>query len=269
MRLGTDGRRTHTGTDAVLSGISLLSLDSRLTLTDAQELPAWETPLSERAGMHGRFPAGLRRRSLEIRLSVHMKAWDVRERGNLYQKLCGWAKPGPLTVSWRENQQLQTDVCYVESLPSVHAWTRTVTVRLTAHLQPFFRDTEPLLLKETAARVSFSLTPPGTAGAAADLKVVNQEADELLQLTAETRKGNERQSFLTLRGLDLLAGEAVEISHDAFGLLQIRARGASVLACRTPESSDDLILVSGEEQVLRVSAMQKVRVEARVYGLYL
>ena len=82
------GRQGQPALDAVLSGMSIHVLDSRLTLTDAQEVPSWETPVSGRAVPHGQFSSGLRRRQLEIRLTVHLKAWDAGERGRLYQALC-------------------------------------------------------------------------------------------------------------------------------------------------------------------------------------
>ena len=268
MRQGTDGIRKGSGLDAALNEVSLLSLDPRLTLTEAQELPSRESPVSSRASLHGQFPSGLRRKSLEIRLTVHLKAWKAEERGALYEKLCAWAKAGELTVSWRPGQVLQVDTAYAESLPSVSAWTKTVTVRLTAHMRPFFRDREPLFLKGTGYDMTLTFTAPGTAGAQCEFRAVNQETRELTEILLETLKGDDQLSFLYLAGLHIPAGGCLDGAYDGFGLLSLRADGESCMTARDPSSADELILLSGEEMRLHLWALRKVRLEARIYGLH-
>ena len=262
------GRQGQPALDAVLSGMSIHALDTRLTLTDAQEVPSWETPVSGRAVPHGQFPSGLRRRQLEIRLTVHLKAWDAGERGRLYQALCRWAGPGTLSVSWRPGQVLQVDCGYVEGLPSLSACTKTLTVRLCAHLCPFFLDAEGEVHTELTDDAVFTLTPKGTAGARAEVTVVNQETREMTEVYMETLEGDTRQSFLFLTGLHLRSGVQLDAKYDAFGLLTITAGGQSVLAHRSPDSSDELRLESGREQTVHILPERKSRVEVRIFGLY-
>ena len=268
MRQGVRGRQGKPLLDAVLGGVSLLSLDSRLTVTEAQEVPAWDVPLSQRAVPHGQFPAGLRRKELEIRLALHMKAWDMNERCALYQKLSAWAGEGQLEVSWRPGQVLQVDTGDVEGLPSLVEWTRSVTVRLTAHLQPFFRDAEPQVFSETGTDTFFPLTPPGNMGAKAEVLVVSEDAREMNDVFLETFSDAGQVDWIRLTGLHLRSGVKLEVRYDDFGLVRITAGGKSVLLHRSAESSDELRLLPGKEQTVHVLTGRKAYVEVKVYGLY-
>ena len=114
----------------------------------------------------------------------------------------------------------------------------------------------------------FTLTPKGTAGARAEVTVVNQETREMTEVYMETLEGDTRQSFLFLTGLHLRSGVQLDAKYDAFGLLTITAGGQSVLAHRSPDSSDELRLESGREQTVHILPERKSRVEVRIFGLY-
>ena len=90
----------------------------------------------------------------------------------------------------------------------------------------------------------------------------------MTEVYMETLEGDTRQSFLFLTGLHLRSGVQLDAKYDAFGLLTITAGGQSVLAHRSPDSSDELRLESGREQTVHILPERKSRVEVRIFGLY-
>ena len=74
---------------------------------------------------------------------------------------------------------------------------------------------------------------------------------------------------MAFSGLSLGAGKTLKIYYDENWILRAEVDGASVLAKRTADSADDLILPPGKATTVTIEASHAVSVTLKARGLWL
>jgi len=163
-----------------------------------------------------------------------------------------------LTVNDRPGQRLRVRCTALPVITSALRWTETLSVVFTAHEVPFWEAEQPVSVSAGAASaISAMLYVPGAGDAAwLDAELVCSGTATVTITTPLSR--------MTLTSLS----GTVRIHHDE-GVLAIVGDGASLLTRRTADSSDDLLVVPGEENRIRVSSSASVSAVFSTRGCFL
>lgn len=249
--------------EAYLNGVSFAQLDPVLILRDITELPPVEDVQKAQRALHpGTRITSRVRRSLSVRLTFVVREYDIAARSRVLDKIAEWVGEGGwLTINSRPGQRLYVTPDDLPSMGSSLKWTADMELTLTAYERPYWEQQWP-----TVATITMfgTLTPLGTVPEAyVECDVTNMGTDVLTSVTmacADTQ--------ITLSGLSVPSGEHVRIAYSDTGLMQITAAGASALANRTADSSDDLIAISRKTNDIGVIADQEVSATFSVRGRY-
>ena len=265
------GRRFRAGTRPLdlwnEAGESLLALDRRIYLTEAEEEIRCDTFSGKRAGYPGQSLRPLRRR-LDILLTFFLKEDRPEERSELAGRIQAYFTPGIYRGSWRRNQRVHVDLSEVTALPAMLHWTRSFQLRLVACALPWWEEAEPLRVTGEMRSGSLTLAPGGhTERVGLEMLVTNLASMDMNVLEVETGCEGSRLSFMAFHDLQLRAGETLSMLYDREHILRMRCGTRSAFLLRTPASSDELLAVSGKVNQVYVDAGNRVQVEVMARGL--
>lgn len=237
--------------DATLRGKSFSTISDLVFLEDIEEQkPEEDRVETKRANRPGMFVTSQQRRKLPIKFTAHIVAYDIEQRAALADKVSEWVGEGGfLTINSRPEQRIFVRPSERPSLGSSLKWNDKITFTLTAYENPFWEDVTAKTLTGNG-----SLNPGGTyptAYVSCNITSTAQAAITTITVTC----GN---THITLEGLYITNGKTVSIGYTDEGILQITANGKSALANRTPDSSDDLMIPSGVNSQVSVTANASV-----------
>lgn len=246
--------------DCRLNGVLLSSLDSTICILDIREEP--KVRLSAASGFGPGQQLLLREReSLTVQVVFAIHETIITRRTAVIRAIRSWAeKGGTLATSDRPGQQLQV-VC--SSVPGFSAgdWTEALTLTFTTTRCPYWEDKDNT---SYASDSTVTMTAPGTADETpVTAMVVNKGSAAMTRLTLQC--GTTRMDF---EGISLPAGNMFMLLYSS-GNLMATVGGKSVLACRTPDSDDDLLAPCGRAATAYASGDQPLTVTFSVKGRYL
>lgn len=244
-----------------LDGVGLDEIDPTVFILDIQEqLPQSRITTEDWAGSRDgtRF---VREKTLTASVTVRfaVREYDVARRKMIVSDVAAWAHRGSiLTINDRPGQRLRVRCTALPVVSSALKWTDTLTVTFTAYEWPFWEDEA-----ESSATVS------GKTYAALGLSVPGNGEYAYLSgqlifpgtASVEIVAGNTRFEIQNVSG-DLQWGY-----ED--GVLFIRSGGESAMAHRTPESSDDLMVVPGRRNDIMISSTAAVSGRVFTRGCFL
>lgn len=222
----------------------LQDIDPAIFITDIQEQPPSQLlSTAARAQGDGVFLARRNRQSLSVTVRFAIREPSPARRQAVLQKVRAWAQQGSfLSTSDRPLQRLKVQAENLPTLQSALKWTDALSITFTAYEAPFWEDSQP-----TTATASSLYLPGDAPSAPMDMRwVCNSAAPDVVTMATPL-------SSITFRGLPLKAGQELVISHES-GILTATIDGADVLPCRTPESSDDLLLPCGQTSTVTLTA---------------
>lgn len=247
---------------AWLDGEGLQDIDKTIIILDIQEqLP--QSRIQTAGWAAGRDGTRFIRettltRSVTIRLQV--REYDVTRRKTITSDVAAWAaKGGYLTINDRPGQRLKVRCSSMPVVASALKWTDTLVITLTAYEWPYWEDES-----------THSATLSGDTYAALDLYVPGNGRYAWLS-------GN--LSFAGTATVRVAVGEQyIEMNNVTGGMawgyedgiLYIRdGSGASVLAHRTPGSSDDLKVFPGKANSIEITSTVPLTGSVFSRGCYL
>lgn len=246
---------------AWLDGVGLDEIDPTVFILDIQEqLPQSKITTEDWAGTRDgtRF---VREKTLTTSVVVRfaVREYDVARRKAVVSDVAAWARKGSvLTINDRPGQRLLVRCTALPVVASALKWTDTLSVTFTAYAWPFWEDeVEASATLSGKTYETLSLMVPGNGGYA------------LL---------SGRLSFSGISTVEIVAGdtrfEVQNVTGDLHwgyenGLLFIRSGGESVMAHRTPDSSDDLIVVPGQRNDITISSTAAASGRVYTRGCYL
>ena len=134
----------------------------------------------------------------------------------------------------------------------------------TAYAMPYWEADTPIRASFTGKSGTAAIRQSGTAPCFLEADIANTSSATLtsLSLTADGQK-------MAFSGLALGAGKTLTICYDENWILRAEVDGASVLAQRTADSDDDLILPPGKSTTVTIEASHAVSVTLKARGLWL
>ena len=216
-----------------LDGLPMEELDPAIYITDVQEqAPQMNVVTAPRAMGDGLFVTHRARERLSVIVRFAIREYDTARRKDAMQKIISWARAGKyLAISDRPGQRLRVEVDAMPTITSALKWTQELTLTFVAYAMPFWQSEYPEIIATSDVASRFV---PGDA--------VKASVDVVITPTGSAVTVAVGSSRITLEGV----ADAIEISHGDDGVLRITSGGASILAKRTPESSDDLLAAPGE-----------------------
>lgn len=243
-----------------LNGMALDGLDEAIYILDiAESPPAMHAETVARPLGSGSHVLRMERTSLSVRVSFAIREYDVARRKAVCSKVAAWAcRGGLLTVGDRPDQRLRVRCTGLPVIASALRWTEALSVVFTAFEAPFWEAEQPVSVSAGAsAAISAQLYVPGAGGSAWLDAELN--CSGVATVTVATSL-----SSITLTGVS----GTVRMHHDE-GVLAIDGGGTSLLTHRTADSSDDLLVVPGEKNTIRVSSSGTVSAVFSTRGCFL
>lgn len=230
-----------------MDGVELDSLAPSLYVTDiAEAAPAADHSVVALAG-GGRRILRDDRASLVVTVTFVIREYDVTRRKAVCQAVAAWAQGKHLSVNDRPGQRLRVACSKLPVVRSALRWTDSLSVEFTAWELPFW---------ESVQEAQVARSGSGTA----ELRFPGTMADSPLcaKLTASGSVnrvviacGEQRY---TLENLGMVSGDVLTIGQDDRGLQFMRVNDRSVLACRTTDSSDEILLQPQAGNVIDLTA---------------
>ena len=252
--------------DVYMDNLPLDAVDPAIYVTDVQETPvSYDATTLKRAKGDGLRVLRRLRDSKQVRVSFMVRETDVDRRRDMIQRAAAWAMGGRyLSLGDRPGQRLRV-VC--DTLPSVTSalrWTQDLIMVFTAYAMPYWEADTPIRASFTGKSGTASIRQAGTASCFLEADIANTSGATLtsLSMTADGQK-------MAFSGLALGAGKTLKIYYDENWILRAEVDGASVLAQRTEDSADDLILPPGRSTTVTIEASHAVSVTLKARGLWL
>lgn len=268
--------------DVTLRGASMSELDDAIIIRDIVEMPPTEDRLDSKRALHaGTRVISVIRRTLPVKIVFMIREYDSTKRAAIMDKIAQWVGAGGLmTVSTRPGKRLFVKPDKMPRLGSSLKWTEDLELTLTAYEQPYWEEVDEVASSITAAWSDSHgmyyganvIAPTGNVELVpVTLSVINTSAsDEVLthlKIVAD-------ETFFEFEGLSLESGMfagMIFVEYDENDVLSILdlMNDASLMANRTAESNDDLLVRCGKDNQLQVYADAPCQVTFQARGRWL
>lgn len=245
--------------NCALDGVSMAGLDDRMCILDIREdAPKLRVTTFPLPG--GGQKINQVRESLTLRVTFAIQEENPTLRKQALQAVLAWAmKGGVLTTSDRTGQQL-TVAC--TGLPDIACedWSEPLTLAFTTTHCPYWEAASATSIVATG---STAYTVPGTADNTPVTAVItNTSTETVTRLSIHCGA-----SCMIFEDILLPAGSMFYL-QTIDGVLSARIDGESVLACRTPGSSDLLLAPCGKSCIVNAMALQPLKATYTARGRY-
>lgn len=220
-----------------LNGVQLDALDAAIVITDIQyDPPSREILSSRNAGGDGARYRRTRTNSASVVVQFEIHEQDIQRRQDVCEAVQRWCLPGGhLTTGDRPCKRLAVICERPPVVDSALRWTGKLNITFTACSVPFWQDAWPVRIGVSAGAPASLYVPGNAANAMVDVSLTNKGASVITQADIAAD-----ETAFHFSGLQLAAGQTLEIGHDFDGLPYAKVGEASVLHLRTAASSDDL-----------------------------
>lgn len=228
-----------------LNGVQLDELDDRIIIKGIEEAAGRETisAVSLSSGW-GQRVTNHHRDNVEVtvKYAINIRRDDLQGRSDLFEIINKWAANGGyLTVNYKANRRLYV-VC--AQLPGAgDQWERTTvySIIFRAYSIPYWEEETPRVAGTgTGISGNCNLEVVGSAETVADITLKNMSGMDINSVTL-----NAGGSVMAFEGLGLGNGESLTVSHMENGLVRIMIGSRSVMAKRTVNSANDMIVMPG------------------------
>lgn len=246
--------------DAALRDVDSRIYIQRITEPEADATLEWGSC----PGIAGQRLLRRTRQSKRVRIEFDIRElFDLRARAAIVNAVNAWAADGILKVSYRPEQQLCAVLTQAAALDDARDVTGRYAIEYTAGPSPYWEDeTQTTLALAAGTTGSGTIIVPGHAKTPAEVTVTPSSAT--LNALSVTIAGQQMQ----FASLGVGAGVALQIGHDARGLLTIKAGNTGKLDKRSAASVDDFAIAPGSASV-SFAADVACTVNVSVRGRYL
>lgn len=170
-----------------------------------------------------------------VTYAINIPKRQIAERRAVFDMVNAWAvSKGWLTMTGMTGKRMRVDHVVVPNSGDLWNWTGEFTITFQAYAVPFWQDDEPVeVTEEDISTGDVWIDIPGNVKTVLDVSFENTGSGtiENFEVTAD---GN----TLTLNGVNLGAGQTLQIDHTEDGRLRVRKGSTSVYNLMT--GSDDL-----------------------------
>jgi len=248
-----------------LDGIGLQDLDPRIYVTDVEEAPLQtKQHLHPRLSSGGMFASPALRQKLTVTVHFLIHESDPIRRKRLLMQVSAWAQRGStLTVSDRPHQQLHVQAETLPAMASSLKWTDPLSLTFAACAYPWWEEIVPVSLTLLSGETAAMHLPGTSAHVPVSVNAVNTSGGTISSLTLTCG-----ETAPSLGGLAWANGEELLIGPDSLGLMTMTVGGRNAASCRTPQSSDWLLIPCGAPATISVSCERNVAVTVSAKGAW-
>lgn len=251
--------------EVFLDGIALSSMHDQLMILDVQHTPAQRQATSARkAKGNGVYISDLYQAQTTVSISFELHIYSIVERQLVCQEIASKAINCKfLQTNDRPGQRLHVICDQPPTIESALQWTAPLTMVFSAYEIPFWEELFPATINLSGTSESGTLFVPGNAGETfVDVDIT--ASDEISTLTISAGS-----TTITLTGLSIAAEGVIKMTHDENGILSIKNGDTSLLNRRTAASSDDLLVISGRQNNVSISANNAISCQFSTRGVWL
>ena len=251
---------------AGIDGVSLTGDGGSMAILDIRESVKESSVLLDPGRYEGQREILHTRESLSVTIVIHIRSRDPGERREALRYLANVKKTGWLRTNIRPERILWgtlTGVCMPEALGFA-----PMELTFTAHDFPYWRSDGKEIFRDTGQTLQHTFVPEGTAERSfLEVYIANTEGEALQRVEIETTSGG-WLSCMAFTGLNLSPSDPLTLAYDGRHRLYIRAGTGDAQGFRTAVSSDDLLLVPGQANTVRIVADRKCLVSLMAPGIY-
>lgn len=211
-------------------------------------VPNESVQTAERMGGWGSRVTGQHWNQLEatVAFAIDIPKTEMGRRREVFDKVVAWAnQKGWLMFSRVSDRRMYVDKVVIPSGGDMRDWTDEYTIIFRAYSVPFWESSTPTTTPaKDLTSGSVTIDVDGTAPGVLDVSFRNISGKTITNF--EVSAGG---NTLTLNGVNILAGETLNITHptESGGLLKIYSGSRNVYSLRT--GSDDLVVKPGKVTV--------------------
>lgn len=229
--------------EAWLNGVALTSAHPAILLQHIEEPPPRFAQKTMPRPYGGTFLTSnvIERREVNLIFAIRER-FDYAARMDALQAVSAWAASGGvLELSDHPNQALNVDVSALPGIGKLREWTADLSLTLTAYAWPYWMDKTPARVSRSTASGTAQISVGGTMQTALEASITPTGG----ALTAVSLSTGD--DTITLSGINVPVGTALEIAYNAAHTLTISAGGVGLLQYRT--GADDLRLAPGVQTI--------------------
>lgn len=184
-------------------------------------------------------------------------------RRQIFDMVIAWAlQKGWLTFNQIENRRVYVDKVTLPDSGDLRDWTSTYTIIFRAYNVPFWQDVIPVSAT-SPIQSGWTVTLPVTGNVETPIDVQFQNASGMLIPNFSVSAGGKT---INMTGVNIDAGQTLEITHGVDGLLRANVSGRDVYGKIT--NYDDLLVSPGNVNV-SISASRAGRATVSAFGRWL
>ena len=226
-----------------LNGKDILELDPRIYIQDIEDTIKVSPDTSRRAHYGLTLLSPLAHESYTVTVRFMIKEKRRVTRSSIIQRVNAWAKQGWLTISPRPFQRLYV-YCTQPANAKAFSWSEDLSLVFTAYDESYWQDIDAAKAVYSGSDGSVSIAPGGSRPCFLEASIENA-SESTVQSLALSANGR----TMAFEGLNLGAGEVLDIRYDEQHRMLIGVGSASKLGCRTGASADDILLHPGANSV--------------------
>lgn len=241
-----------TARSCAIGGVELKDVDSRVYVLGTSCDAGKETQTGTAFGGRGGQRVTVNRREyLDIRVTfgIDIRKEYLQERSEIFEQCMAWAalaRDGAwITIGSKKDRQIWARTFTLPNEGDQWQWASQYTIVFRAWEVPWWQDTEPISVRRSGiSSLTQQISVTGNARTVLDFSYTNTSGATVDTLSIDTGS-----AVMAFTGLGMASGSTLEISHREDGLLVIAVDGESAMACRTPESDNDLWIAPGVPSV--------------------
>ena len=251
--------------EVMLDGVPLSSMHDELMILDIQHTPAQrQANVARKAKGNGGYVSGIYQQQTTVSVLFELHVYDIRERQRVCDEIATAAiNCKILQTSDRPGKRLHVICDQPPAIESAQQWTSQIAMTFSAYSIPFWEESVPASIALSGTSKTGSFFVPGNAGETfVDVEVTAPSGISSLTISVGS-------TTIALTGLSVAAGGVVKMTHDENGILSIKNGNTSLLSHRTAASSDDLLVISGKQNNVSISANKAVSCNFKARGVWL
>lgn len=217
------------------------------------------------AGRDGQIVHRRTVQSCAVTVTIEIHTQDIMRRQAVCMQVQEWAaRGGVLRTNSRPHMRLRVVCDRPPVIPSELKWTGKLTIGFTAYAVPFWEDENESTVSVGSGEQKTIFVQGATAFVPVSAEVSNTSGQTVNTLTITAG-----DTVFSFAGLALASGQTLDIGQDDEGLLYIRAGGTTKMDKRTPQSSDELLIPTGQHAPVSVTADAAVKATFRARGRHM
>ena len=246
---------------AYLDGRALNEISGVVVLGVSESAAEWSVNAFPTAA-DGSHAVNSRRGTMSVQIAFAIKTRDLALRTQAISEVIEWARGSVLETNYRPGQRLRVECTQLPAVNAPHAWNDTLTVAFTAHDVPYWEAVDETNAGGQGTDINLSMIIPGNGETVLSARM--EVVEPLSNITIEANG-----TVLNLIRLSAVEGDIIHVGHDDFGRLFLRKNEENIFYRRLASSDDEVRLLCGKPNDIRITADGALKAEVYARGRWL